>query len=268
MLSLRSDEGATEEKILSLETKKSTVKVKKVVKQPPGNFKAFEDIQVHLLRELDLSPEYILTAIKDRDWLTKPKPIRDNGHLDRNKFCAYHKSSGHNTSQCRDLLRQLWRLFEAGSIEAIRQALQVLPQHNITLKFLLQATGDVNTSDIDLAVACKAIIFGFNVKITGSVKSYAGNRNVEIRMYKVIYELIDNMRNAMEGLLDPVEERVLIGSAEVRAVFSSGSSRVAGCMVTEGKVVKDSGIRVLRKGKEVHAGILNSLKRVKEMVKE
>ncbi|KAL6570549.1 Translation initiation factor IF-2, chloroplastic [Orobanche gracilis] len=155
-----------------------------------------------------------------------------------------------------------------GSIEAIRQALQVLPQHNITLKFLLQATGDVNTSDIDLAVACKAIIFGFNVKITGSVKSYAGNRNVEIRMYKVIYELIDNMRNAMEGLLDPVEERVLIGSAEVRAVFSSGSSRVAGCMVTEGKVVKDSGIRVLRKGKEVHAGILNSLKRVKEMVKE
>ncbi|KAL6506891.1 Translation initiation factor IF-2, chloroplastic [Orobanche hederae] len=155
-----------------------------------------------------------------------------------------------------------------GSIEAIRQALQVLPQDNITLKFLLQATGDVSTSDVDLAVASKAIIFGFNVKIPGSVKSYANNRNVEIRMYKVIYELIDNVRSAMEGLLDLVEEQVLIGSAEVRAVFSSGSSRVAGCMVTEGKVVKDCGIRVLRKGKEVHAGILNSLKRVKEMVKE
>ncbi|KAL6554343.1 Translation initiation factor IF-2, chloroplastic [Orobanche minor] len=155
-----------------------------------------------------------------------------------------------------------------GSIEAIRQALQVLPQDNITLKFLLQATGDVSTSDVDLAVASKAIIFGFNVKIPGSVKSYANNRNVEIQMYKVIYELIDNVRSAMEGLLDLVEEQVLIGSAEVRAVFSSGSSRVAGCMVTEGKVVKDCGIRVLRKGKEVHAGILNSLKRVKEMVKE
>ncbi|GFP98841.1 translation initiation factor if-2 chloroplastic [Phtheirospermum japonicum] len=155
-----------------------------------------------------------------------------------------------------------------GSIEAVRQALQVLPQDNITLKFLLQATGDVNASDVDLAVASKAIIFGFNVKTPGSVKSHANNKNVEIRLYKVIYELIDDARKAMEGLLDPVEDEVPIGLAEVRAVFSSGSGRVGGCMVTEGKVVKGCGIRVRRKGKEVHVGVLSSLKRVKEMVKE
>ncbi|CAA0815906.1 Translation initiation factor IF-2-chloroplastic [Striga hermonthica] len=155
-----------------------------------------------------------------------------------------------------------------GSIEAVKRALQVLPQDNITLKFLLQATGDVNRSDVDLAVASKAIIFGFNAKIPTSVKSYADSKNVEIRLYKVIYELIDDMRNAMEGLLDPVEERVPIGLAEVRAVFSSGSGRVAGCMVTEGKVVKDCGIRILRKRKEVYAGILSSLRRVKEIVNE
>ncbi|GER53942.1 translation initiation factor IF-2 [Striga asiatica] len=155
-----------------------------------------------------------------------------------------------------------------GSIEAVKRALQVLPQDNITLKFLLQATGDVNRSDVDLAVASKAIIFGFNAKISGSIKSYADSKNVEIRLYKVIYELIDDMRNAMEGLLDPVEERVPIGLAEVRAVFSSGSGRVAGCMVTEGKVVKDCGIRVIRKRKEVYAGILSSLRRVKEIVNE
>ncbi|XP_042025514.1 translation initiation factor IF-2, chloroplastic-like [Salvia splendens] len=155
-----------------------------------------------------------------------------------------------------------------GSIEAVRQALQVLPQDNITLKFLLQATGDVSTSDVDLAVASKAIMFGFNVKAPGSVKKYADNKNVEVRLYKVIYELIDDVRKAMEGLLDSVEEQLPIGSAEVRAVFSYGSGRVAGCMVTEGKVVKDCGIRVLRKGKEVHVGVLGSLKRVKEMVKE
>ncbi|KAI9116569.1 hypothetical protein K1719_012736 [Acacia pycnantha] len=155
-----------------------------------------------------------------------------------------------------------------GSIEAIRQALQVLPQDNVTLKFLLEATGDVSASDVDLAVASKAIILGFNVKVPGSVKSYAENKFVEIRSYKVIYDLIDDVRNAMEGLLEPVEEQVMFGSAEVRATFSSGSGRVAGCMVTDGKVSKDCGIRVIRRGKVVHIGVLDSLKRVKESVKE
>ncbi|KAG4214021.1 hypothetical protein ERO13_A01G095300v2 [Gossypium hirsutum] len=155
-----------------------------------------------------------------------------------------------------------------GSIEAVRQALQVLPQDNVTLKFLLEATGDVSTSDVDLAVASKAIILGFNVKTPGPVKSYAENKGVEIRLYRVIYELIDDVRNAMEGLLEPVEEQVPIGSAEVRAVFSSGSGRVAGCMVTEGKIVDGCGICVIRNGRTVHVGVLDSLRRVKEIVKE
>ncbi|CAN7035286.1 unnamed protein product [Brassica rapa subsp. trilocularis] len=155
-----------------------------------------------------------------------------------------------------------------GSIEAVKQALQVLPQENVTLKFLLQATGDVSNSDVDLASASEAIIFGFNVKASGSVKKDAENKGVEIRLYRVIYELIDDVRNAMEGLLESVEEQIPIGSAEVRATFSSGSGRVAGCMVNEGKFVKDCGIRVIRKGKTVHVGVLDSLKRVKENVKE
>ncbi|KAI3675083.1 hypothetical protein L1987_84667 [Smallanthus sonchifolius] len=155
-----------------------------------------------------------------------------------------------------------------GSIEAVKQALQKLPQDNVTLKFILQATGDLSTSDVDLAVASKAIIFGFNVKAAGSVKSYADNKGVEIRIYKVIYDLLDDVRAAMEGLLDPVEDQVPIGSADVRAVFSSGSGRIAGCMVTEGKVTKDCGVRVLRKGKTVFVGVLDSLRRIKEDVKE
>ncbi|KAK6132565.1 hypothetical protein DH2020_033667 [Rehmannia glutinosa] len=177
-------------------------------------------------------------------------------------------SAGKNAGLDLHQLNIILKVDVQGSIEAVRQALQVLPQDNITLKFLLQATGDVSASDVDLAVASKAIIFGFNVRTPGSVKSYANNKGVEIRQYKVIYELIDDVRNAMEGLLDSVEEQVPIGAAEVRAVFSSGSGRVAGCMVTDGKIVKDCGIRVLRKGKEVHVGVLGSLKRVKEMVKE
>ncbi|KAI3965734.1 hypothetical protein MKX01_010691 [Papaver californicum] len=156
-----------------------------------------------------------------------------------------------------------------GSIEAIRQALQVLPQDNVTLKFLLQATGDISASDVDLAVAAgKAIIIGFNVKVSNSVKSHADNKGVEIRLYRVIYELIDDMRKAMEGLLDPVEEQIPIGAAEIRAVFSSGSGRVAGCMITDGKIVKACGIRILRNGKTIHVGLVDSLRRVKEVVKE
>ncbi|KAK9056847.1 hypothetical protein SSX86_024211 [Deinandra increscens subsp. villosa] len=155
-----------------------------------------------------------------------------------------------------------------GSIEAVKGALQKLPQDNVTLKFILQATGDVSNSDVDLAVASKAIIFGFNVKASGSVKSYSDKKGVEIRIYKVIYDLLDDVRTAMEGLLDPVEDQVPIGSADVRAVFPSGSGRIAGCMVTEGKVTKDCGVRVLRKGKTVFVGVLDSLRRIKEDVKE
>ncbi|RVW37057.1 Translation initiation factor IF-2, chloroplastic [Vitis vinifera] len=163
-----------------------------------------------------------------------------------------------------------------GSIEAVRQALQVLPQDNVALKFLLQATGDISASDIDLAVASKAIVIGFNVRAPGSVKSYADTKGVEIRLYKVIYDLIDDVRNAMEGLLDAVEfkatsfwqEEITIGTAEVRATFTSGSGRIAGCMVKEGKVEKGCGIRVVRDGRAVYVGTLDSLRRVKEIVKE
>ncbi|KAF8408832.1 hypothetical protein HHK36_004901 [Tetracentron sinense] len=187
-----------------------------------------------------------------------------DGKVTLSSLASAGKQSGLDLHQ----LNIIMKVDVQGSIEAIRQALQVLPQNNVTLKFLLQATGDVSTSDVDLAVASKAVILAFNVRAPGSVKSYADNKGVEIRLYRVIYELIDDVRNAMEGLLDPVEEQITIGAAEVRAVFRSGSGRVAGCMVTEGKVVKGCGIRVIRNGKTVYVGDLDSLRRVKEMVKE
>ncbi|CAN6454839.1 unnamed protein product [Victoria cruziana] len=177
-------------------------------------------------------------------------------------------SSGKQPSLDMHQLNIIMKVDVQGSIEAIKQALQFLPQDNITLKFLMHAVGDVSISDVDLGVASKAIILGFNVGITGSVKKYAECKSVEVRIYKIIYELIDDIRNAMEGLLEPVEEQIPIGSADVRAVFSSGSGRVAGCMVTEGKLVKGCGVQVTRNGNTVHTGVLDSLRRVKEMVKE
>ncbi|KAK1304273.1 hypothetical protein QJS10_CPB11g01856 [Acorus calamus] len=177
-------------------------------------------------------------------------------------------SAGKQSGLDRHQLNIILKVDVQGSIEAIRQALQVLPQENVSLKFLLQAPGDVGTSDVDLAFASKAVIFGFNVKVPGSVRSHADGLGVEIRLYKVIYELLDDMRGAMEGLLDPVEEQVSIGNAEVRAVFSSGSGRFAGCMVREGKFMEGCGVRIIRKGKAVYTGKLDSLRRVKETVKE
>ncbi|XP_047066519.1 translation initiation factor IF-2, chloroplastic isoform X2 [Lolium rigidum] len=177
-------------------------------------------------------------------------------------------SSGNQTGIDTHGLNVILKVDFQGSIEAIRQAIQALPQENVSLRFLLQAPGDVSLSDVDLAVASEGIVFGFNVKAPGSVKKYAKQKSVEIRLYKVIYDLIDDLRNAMEGLLDLAEEEVPLGSAKVRAVFSSGSGKAAGCMVTTGKVVEDCNVRVLRKGKEVYVGTLDSLRRVKETVKE
>lgn len=155
-----------------------------------------------------------------------------------------------------------------GTLEAIREALKTLPQDTVNLRMLLQAAGDVTVSDVDLAIASEGIIIGFNVNSPSAVQTYAESKGVEIRSYRVIYELIDDIRNAMEGLLDVVQEQVPIGKAEVRAVFTSGSGKVAGCMVTEGKLVKACGCKVVRGSSVVHTGNLASLRRVKELAKE
>ncbi|KAL3688306.1 hypothetical protein R1sor_014615 [Riccia sorocarpa] len=168
----------------------------------------------------------------------------------------------------RHQLNVIMKVDVQGSVEAIREALQELPQDTVFLRFLMQAAGEVSASDIDLAIASDAIVVAFNVGVPTTVQSMAEKEGIEIRSYNVIYELLDDMRKAMEGLLEVVTEEIPIGQAEVRAVFGSGSGRVAGCMVNEGKLVKGCGVRVMRGSKEVHKGTLDSLRRVKEMAKE
>eukprot|EP00252_Welwitschia_mirabilis_P002524 TRINITY_DN1248_c0_g1_i1.p1 TRINITY_DN1248_c0_g1~~TRINITY_DN1248_c0_g1_i1.p1 ORF type:complete len:978 (+),score=255.63 TRINITY_DN1248_c0_g1_i1:443-3376(+) len=155
-----------------------------------------------------------------------------------------------------------------GSIEAIKKALAVLPQDSVQLRFLMESVGDVSAGDVELAFASEGMVVGFNVRVPTAVKSHAKKKNVEICMFRVIYDLVDDMRKKMEALLEPIKENVSLGTAEVKAVFSSGSGFVAGCLVTQGKVTKECGVTVIRKGKIVHKGILTSLRRVKEDVKE
>jgi len=151
----------------------------------------------------------------------------------------------------------------SGSLEAVKAALNQLPKDSVMLRFLHTGTGDITESDLDLAQVAEGMVLGFNVQAA------AERRGVVVRTYTVIYDLLDDIRAAMEGRLTPVEKKVLLGQAEVRAVFGSGDRCVAGCMVTEGKV-SSTALLVVKRGKKrvVHEGLISSLRRVKDNVTE
>lgn len=155
-----------------------------------------------------------------------------------------------------------------GSVEAILGSLKQLPQNEVQIRVLLSSAGEVTETDVDLAAASGAVVIGFNTTLAPGARQAAEREGVDIREYNVIYKLLDEIQGAMEGLLDPEEVEETLGRAEVRAVFSVGKGAVAGCYVLSGKVVRNRFIRVLRNGQEVYNGNLDSLRRVKEDVKE
>ncbi|GMH34204.1 hypothetical protein BSKO_02038 [Bryopsis sp. KO-2023] len=155
----------------------------------------------------------------------------------------------------------------SGAVEAVKSALGQLPQDSVMLRYLHSATGDITESDITLASPADGVIMGFNVEPSEAILTSAKQKGVELRTYQVIYDLIDDIRSAMEGRIKSVDEKVPIGSAEVRAVFGTGSRAVAGCMVTDGRLEKGAVIEVRRKKKKpVFEGKLTSLRRVKDVV--
>lgn len=156
----------------------------------------------------------------------------------------------------------------SGTMEAVKAALSGLPQGSVVLRYLLAVPNDITESDVDLAAASKGLILGFNVEPSEAVLAAAKHQGVTVRSYRVIYDLLDDMRAAMEGKLAALEQRVPIGEAEVRAVFGKGSKLVAGCMVTEGFLREDCFVVVMRGKKTAYEGTLSSLRRVKESVKE
>jgi len=156
----------------------------------------------------------------------------------------------------------------AGAVEAVKSAATALPQDRVALRFLLAGPGDVTLSDVDLAFASSALILGFNVSPSDAVAAAAKRVGVDIRSYRVIYDLVDDLRAAMEGRLGAIDERIPIGSAAVQASFGSGGRKVAGVVVTDGALRKGALAVVTRKGKTVAEGAIASLRRVKDDVKE
>jgi len=156
-----------------------------------------------------------------------------------------------------------------GSVEALKTSLQQIGDERISLRFLLCSVGNVTETDITLASASDAIIVGFNVQMDAKARETRSSEGVDVRLYDVIYNALDDVKAAMEGLLEPEIREEVLGHLEVRQVFSSGKNGiVVGGLVTDGKLLRNSLIRVLRKKESIFEGSIISLKRFKDDVQE
>ncbi|SHK65067.1 translation initiation factor IF-2 [Desulforamulus aeronauticus] len=156
-----------------------------------------------------------------------------------------------------------------GSIEALGQALEKLSNDEVKVNMIHSGVGAINETDVMLASASNAIVIGFNVRPDNNARKIAETENIDINLYRVIYEVIDDVKKAMSGLLDPEFKEVIIGHVEVRKTFKASKiGTIAGGYITEGKITRDAGIRVIRDGIVVHEGKLDSLKRFKDDAKE
>ena len=156
-----------------------------------------------------------------------------------------------------------------GSVEAVKQSLVKLSNEEVVVKCIHGGVGAINESDVILASASSAIIIGFNVRPDAQAKSLAEREGVDLRLYRVIYQAIEDVEAAMKGMLDPVYEEKVIGHAEVRQIFkASAVGNIAGSYVLDGEFKRDCKVRISREGEQIYEGQLNSLKRFKDDVKE
>jgi translation initiation factor IF-2 len=156
-----------------------------------------------------------------------------------------------------------------GSVEPIVNSLEKLGTDDMKVSILHQGIGRITESDVMLASASDAIIIGFNVAVDEAARRMAAQEGVDIRQYDIIYRLVDDVDKALKGMLEPVYEDVVVGHAEVRAIFSiRRKGKVAGCYVTDGEVTRNAMVRVLRAGDEIFNGSLDSLRRFQEDVAE
>jgi len=156
-----------------------------------------------------------------------------------------------------------------GSVEALVAALQKIDIEGVRVKIIHAAVGAITESDILLATTSNAIVIGFNVRPDTNAKRAAESENVDIRLHRIIYNVIEEIEAAMKGMLDPEYEEKVIGQAEVRQTFKvSKVGTIAGCYVTDGKITRDSKVRLIRQGIVVYEGEIDSLKRYKDDVRE
>lgn len=156
-----------------------------------------------------------------------------------------------------------------GSAEALSDSLQKLSTEEVVVNVVLKGVGQISESDIMLASASDAIIIGFQVRASHQASKVAENENIEIRYYSIIYDAIEEIKSAIEGMLEPTIEKKIVGNIEVRETFKiSGVGTIAGCYVLDGKFTRQTKVNIIRDGIVIHSGELSSLKRYKDDVKE
>ncbi|MCH5266110.1 MAG: translation initiation factor IF-2 [Lachnospiraceae bacterium] len=156
-----------------------------------------------------------------------------------------------------------------GSVEAVKQSLVKLSNEEVAVRVIHGGVGAINESDVNLASASNAIIIGFNIRVDNMAKETADRENVDVRLYRVIYDAIEDIEAAMKGMLEPIYEEQVIAHAEVRQTFkASGVGTIAGSYVLDGKIERDCKVRISRDGEQIFEGDLASLKRFKDDVKE
>ena len=157
----------------------------------------------------------------------------------------------------------------AGSLEALADEIAKLPQEQVQVRVIHDGVGGINESDVMLASASDAVVIGFNVRPVGDARHVAAREGVEIRGYTVIYKIVEELRSAMEGLLEPEEVEATLGTAEVRQTFkASRVGTIAGCYVTDGVIRRGAQVRLVRDGTIIWDGRIGSLRRFQEDVRE
>ena len=156
-----------------------------------------------------------------------------------------------------------------GSVEALSDSFQKLSTEEIQVKIIHKGVGAITESDVLLASASSAVVIGFNVRPMSNARTIAEREEVDVRTYSIIYDAIDDLKKAMEGMLSPEMKEEISGTAEIRETFKiSKIGTIAGCMVLSGKLFRNSRIRIIREGVVIHDGELSSLKRFKDDAKE
>jgi translation initiation factor IF-2 len=166
-------------------------------------------------------------------------------------------------------LRIVLKADAQGSVEALAEALEKLSTNEVAVRILRQGVGAVTADDVNLALASEAVVIGFNVRPDQGARDLAEREGVDIRLHRVIYQAVDEVKQALSGLLAPEEREVELGRAEVRATFRVPRlGMVAGCYVTQGTITRGSRIRLVRDGTVVYDGRVASLRRFKDDVRE
>jgi translation initiation factor IF-2 len=155
-----------------------------------------------------------------------------------------------------------------GSVEAIKGAINEVESAKVDINFIHSAAGSISESDILLASSSNAVVLGFNVKVESNAVKAAKREGVQVKLYSIVYELIDQVKDAMLGLLEPETREKILGHAEVKQVFKVKRGRAAGCIVQDGKVTRTAHARVLRGRMPVFDGKMSTLRRVHDDVEE